>query len=94
MNKMSAIESKLDALMSKMNNKERRNHSENEVGIMEKVEHKQTNQGLAHEGPYQVEEAQHIQSNRSYNFKSNSNLPIHYIPGLRNHENLSYREGV
>ena len=54
---MSVIEAKLDALISKMNNQDRRNHSANKVGIVEGTEHKQTNQGLVHEGPYQVEKA-------------------------------------
>ena len=35
LNKMLAIEAKLDALMTKMNNQERRIHSANEVGIVE-----------------------------------------------------------
>ena len=90
LNKMLVIEAKLDVLMSKMNNQERRNHSANELGIMEGAEQKQTDQGLAHEGPYQVEEAQHIESSRSYNFKPNNNLPTHYTPALKNHENLYY----
>ena len=29
-------------------------------------------------------------NNRSYNFRPNNNLPNHYLPGLRNHENFSY----
>ena len=57
LNKMSVIEAKLDTLMSKMNNQDRISHSVNEVGIMEGVVQKQTDQGLAHEGLYQVEEA-------------------------------------
>ena len=32
--------------------------------------------------------------NISYNFKSNNNLPTHYTPALRNHENFSYGSGV
>ena len=32
------------------------------------------NEGLAHEGPYQVEEAQFVNGNRSYNFKPNNNF--------------------
>ena len=32
--------------------------------------------------------------NRSYNFKSNNNIPTHYTPALRNHENFSYVSGV
>ena len=35
LNKLSAIEAKLDVQMSKMNNQERRSHSANVVGIEE-----------------------------------------------------------
>ena len=35
LNKMTAIEVKLDAIMNKMNNQERRSHTVNEVGIVE-----------------------------------------------------------
>ena len=81
--------------MSKMNNQERRIHLANAVGIEEKGEQKCiTNEGLAHEGPYQVEEAQFVSGNRSYNFKPNNNLPTHYTPALRNHENFSYGSKV
>ena len=38
LNKMSAIETKLDDIMNKMNNQERKIHSMNEVVIMEGVE--------------------------------------------------------
>ena len=34
LNKMIAIEAKLDAIMNRMNNQERRSHSVNEVGIV------------------------------------------------------------
>ena len=51
-------------------------------------------EGLAHEGPYQVEEAQFVSGNRSYNFKLNNNLPTHYTLALRNHENFSYGGGM
>ena len=92
LNKLSTIEAKIDAIMNKMNNQERRGHSYNEVGIVEGVEQKNVvDQGLAHEGPYQVEEVQYLNGNRSYNFKPNNNLPTHYTHALRNHENLSYR---
>ena len=49
-------------------------------------------EGLAHEGPYHVKEAQYLNANRSYNFKPNLNLPTHYTLVLRNHENFSYGE--
>ena len=94
LNKMTAIEAKLDAIMNGMNTQERRSHSVNEVGIVNGAEQNSVaNQGLAQEGPYQVEEIQYLNGNRSYNFKPNSNLPTHYTPALRNHENLSYGGG-
>ena len=37
---MLAIEAKLDAIMNRMNNQERRGHSCNEVGTMEEAEQK------------------------------------------------------
>ena len=87
LNRMTIIEAKLDVLMRKMNTQERISHSANIVGIEEEGEHKcMTDEGLAHEGPYQVEEAQFVSGNRSYNFKPNNNLPTHYTPALRNHE--------
>ena len=53
LNKLSVIEAKLDALMSKINNQERRSHAANAVGIEEGGEHKCiVDEGLAHEGPY------------------------------------------
>ena len=89
LNKMSTIEAKPDTIMNRMNNQERRGHSCNEVGTVEEVEHKKiVEQGLAHEGPYNVEKAQYIDGNRSYNFKPNNNLPTYYTPALRNHENF------
>ena len=80
-------------IMNRVNNQERRNHSAHEVGIVEDVE-KKNEKGLAHEGPYNMEEAQYIQGNMSYYFKPNNNIPTHYTPALRNHENLSFGGGV
>ena len=60
---------------------------------MEDVE-KKNEEGLAHEGSYQIEEAQFVSGNRSYNFKPNNNLLTHYTPALRNHENFSYGGGL
>ena len=66
LNNMSAIEAKLDALMSKMGHQERKVHSAHEVGTMEGGEHKCiADEGLAHEGPYQVKEAQLVNGNKS-----------------------------
>ena len=70
-------------------------HSANEVGIVDENEKKnRAEEGLSNEGPYPVEEAQYLNENRSYNFKPNLNLPTHYTPTLRNHENFSYGGGV
>ena len=65
------------------------------MGIEEGGEQKcMTDEGLAHEGPYQVKEAQFVNGNRRYNFKPNNNLPTHYTPASRNHENFSYGSAV
>ena len=54
-------------------------HLVHEVGTMEGNEQKSiTDEGLAHECPYEVEEAQFVGGNRSYNFRPNTNLPTHY----------------
>ena len=86
LNRMTAIEGKLYALMSEIGNQERRMHSAHEVGTVERNKQQSSaEEGLAHEGPYQVEEAQFLNANRSYHFKPNLNLPKHYTPALRNH---------
>ena len=90
LNRMTAIEAKLDALMNKMGN-----HDSHEVGIINGNEQKSSaDEGSAHEDPYQVEEAQFLNANRSYNFKPNLNLPTHYTLALRNHENFSHGGGA
>ena len=95
LNKMTAIEAKLDAPMSKLGNQERRVHTPHEVGTMEGGEQKCiANKELALEGPYQIEEAHYVNGSISYNFKPNNNLPILYTLALRNHENFSYGIGV
>ena len=64
LNKMSAIEAKLDTIMNMMNNQGRRGHSCNEVGVVEGARQKcATTEGLTTEGPYQVEEAQFVNGN-------------------------------
>ena len=66
-------------------------HSANQVRTIDENEKRNSAEdGLAHEGPYQVEEAQYLNATRSYNFVPNLNLPTHYTPALRNHENFSY----
>ena len=95
LNRMTTIKAKLDVLMSKMSTQERRCHSANAVGIEEGGEQKcMIDEELSHEGPYQVEVAQFMSGNISYNFKANNNLPTHYTPALRNYENFSYGSRV
>ena len=66
LNKMTAIEAKLDTIMNIINSQERRSHSVNEVGIVNDVEQNNVvDQGLARQGPYQVEEVQCLNGNRS-----------------------------
>ena len=58
LNKTTVIQAKLDALMNRLGNRDRRMHSTHEVGTMEGNEQKSvTDEGLAHEGHYHVEEA-------------------------------------
>ena len=90
LNKMSAIKAKLDALMNKVSMQERSNQSAHLVGIVEDQQKVLNDEGLAQDGPYQLEEVQFINGNRSYNFKPNTNLPTHYTLALRNHETFSY----
>ena len=95
LNRMTTIEVKLDALMNKIGNHERRMHSTLEVGTVEENEKRNSaEEGLTHKGPYQVEEEQYLNANKSYNFKPNLKLPTHYTPALRNHENFSYGGGA
>ena len=57
MNRMTAIDAKLDALMSKMGNQERRMHSANEVETVNENEKRNSVETrLAREGPCQVKE--------------------------------------
>ena len=94
LNRMNAIEAKLNALMNKLENNERKMHTTLEVGTVDEGEkRKNADEGLTHDGSYQVEEAQYLNSNRSYIFKPSHNLPTHYTPALRNHDNFSYKGG-
>ena len=95
LNRMIVIKAKLDALMNKMRNNERRMHIALQLGTVDEGERRKSAEEVSnHEGPYQVEEAQYLNANRSYTFKPNLNLPTHYTPALKNHENFSYGGGA
>ena len=72
LNKMSAIEAKLDALMNKVCMQERSNQSSHLVRIVEDQKSVLNDEGLSQDGPYQQEEVLFISSYKSYNFKPNS----------------------
>ena len=54
LNKMSAMEAKLDALMQRL---DKRMHSANEIGAVEREGRVNNDEGHAEEGSYAVEEA-------------------------------------
>ena len=93
LNRMTAIEAKLDAVMNKLGSNERRMHTAHEVGAVKEGIRSST-EGPVEEESYQIEETKYMSEQRSYHFKPNSNLPTHYTPALRNHENLSYGGGA
>ena len=91
LNKMSDIEATLDALMHRV---DKRIHSANEIGAVEREGRVNNAEGRVAEGSYVVEEANYLNEQRAYHFKPNPNLPTHYTPALRNHENFSYGGGA
>ena len=93
LDRMTAIEAKLDAVINKLGNKEKRMHNAYEVGAV-KEGLRSSADGPVEEEPYQAEEAHYLNANKSYTFKPNPNLPTHYTPALRNHENFSYGGGA
>ena len=92
LDRMTVIEAKLDAVMNKLGNNERRMHIAHEVGAVEEII--RSAEELVIEEPYQVEETKYMNEQRSYHFKPNPNLPTHYTPALRNYENFSYGGGA
>ena len=93
LDRMKTIEAKLDAVMNKLGNNERRMHTAHEVGAVEERS-KRSVEELVGEEPYPVEEAKFMNEQRSSHFKPNPNLPTHYTPALRNHENFLYGGGA
>ena len=79
--------------MNKLGNNERRMHTAHEVEAVEETIRRSA-EGLVEKEPYQVEETKYMNEQRSYHFKPNPNLPTHYTPALRNHENFSYGGGA
>ena len=80
---MSSLEAKFEALMARSNQQAPKEPTIGESAYMQA-------QGvlMAHL-ELQIEDANYV-NNRSYTFRTNNDLPSHYHPGLRNHENISY----
>ena len=87
---MTAIGAKLDVIMHMMDKQDKKLHSAHEIGAVERDGIRRSVEGPTEEDPYAVEEANYLNEQRSYPFKPNHNLPTHYNPTLRNHENFSY----
>ena len=67
-------------------------HTTHEVGAVDERIRRSAEE-LVGEEPYQVDETNYMNEQRSYHFNPNPNLPIHYTPALRNHESFSYGGG-
>ena len=93
LDRTTAIEAKLDAVMNKLSSNERRMHTAHEVGAVREGRRNSV-EGYEEEEPYQVEETKYMNEQKSYHFKPNPNLPTHYTPALRNHESFLYGGGA
>ena len=78
LNKLTAMKAKLDW----------------EIGAVERDGIRRSIEGPIDKDPYQVEQAKYLNEQRSYHFKPYPNLPTHYTPALRSHENFSYGGGT
>ena len=94
MSKMIAMETKLDAIMHRMDKQERKMHTTHEIRAVEREAMRRSVEIPIEEDAYEVEEVKYVNESRSYHFKPNPNLPTHYSPALRNHENFSYGGGA
>ena len=94
LSKMTAMEAKLDAIMNRMDKQERKMHTAHEIGVVERELLRGGADVSTEELFYDAEEVKYLGEPRSYHFKPNPNLPAHYHPALRNHENFSYGGGA
>ena len=93
LSKMTAIEAKLDVIMHRMDKQERKMHTAHEIGAVEREHMRRSVEVPTEEDSYGVE-VNYVNEPRNYHFKPNPNLPTHYNPALRNHENFSYGGGA
>ena len=94
LSKMTAMEAKLDAIIHRMDKQERKLHTAHEIEAVERELMRRSAEMPTAEDSYGAEEVNYVNEQRSYHFKPNPNLPTHYNPALRNHENFSYGGGA
>ena len=94
LNKMAAMEAKLDAIMHCMDKQEKKTYTAHEIEAVEREILKGNADRAVDEQLYETEEVKYLGEQRNYHFKPNTNLPTHYHPALRNHESLSYGGGA
>ena len=94
LSKMTAMEAKLDGIMHRMDKQERKIHTAHEIGAVEREQMRRSVDVPTEEDCYGVKEVKYVNEPRNYHFKPNPNLPTHYSPALRNHENFSYGGGA
>ena len=94
LSKMIAMEAKLDAIMHRMDKQERKMHTTHEIGAVEREQVRRRAKVPKKEDSYGDEEVKYVNEPRNYHFKPNPNLPTHYSPTLRIHENFSYGGGA
>ena len=87
LDRVSSLEAKFEALMTKINQKTPREPTIGEIAYMQA-------QGAIMVNPTSHVEEVNFVNNGGYVFQSNNNLPTHYHPRLRNHVNLSYGNQV
>ena len=83
LDRVSYLMAKFEALMTKLNQQTPREPT------LEEITYMKTQESMMANSTSHVEEAIFV-NNRGYVFRPNNNLPTHYHPRLRNHENLSY----
>ena len=69
-------------------------HTALEIGSVERELMRRSADVPIEEDSCGAEEVKYVNEQRSYHFKPNPNLPTHYNPALRNHENFSYGGGA
>ena len=94
LSKMTAMEAKLDAIMHRIDKQEKKTYTAHEIGAVQREILKRSAERAAEEQFYDAEEVKYLSEQRNYHFKPNTNLPTHYHPALRNHENFSYVGGA